>query len=64
MFSPSFTNPALKKNKTAFDKKKVKVVLVNIGENDAAAVARFIEKMGLQNYSLICDNYKRLSEAP
>lgn len=53
---------ALKENKTAFDKKKVKVVLVNIGENDAAAVAHFIEKMSLQNYPLIRDKYKRLSE--
>ena len=53
---------AIKDNGPYLEEKKVKVVLVNVGEKESEVVTAFVKKLGLQDFTLIRDNYKRLSE--
>ncbi|MCF0217074.1 MAG: TlpA family protein disulfide reductase [Fibrobacteraceae bacterium] len=52
----------IKENENVLSEKGVKVVLVNVGENDSKLISDYISKMKLEVFPLIKDNYKRLSE--
>lgn len=41
---------------------KTEVVLVNIGETDEKAIARWVEKLGASRFKVVVDPFKRMTE--